>query len=63
MITTAKGDHLSYTLSKAIPLVTNQPYKNVIVDWNQDGEYEKGSYKIEIYNDGYSIGYGEVQLK
>lgn len=63
MITTAKGDHLSYTLSKVIPLVTNQPYKNVVVDWNQDGEYEKGNYKIEIYNDGYSIGAGEVDLK
>jgi len=63
MITTAKGDHLSYTLSKAVPLVTNQPYKNIIVDWNQDGEYEKGSYKIEIYNDGYSIGSGSVDLK
>ena len=63
MITTAKGDHLSYTLSKAVPLVTNQPYKNISVDWNQDGEYEKGSYKIEIYNDGYSIGSGSVDLK
>jgi cell division protein FtsB len=63
MMTTSKGDHLSYTLSKSIPLTQNQPYKNVIADWNQEGDYAKGVYKIEIYNDGYLIGAGDVTLK
>jgi hypothetical protein len=63
MLTTTKGDHLSYTLAKGVALTHNQPLKNIIVDWNQDGEYEKGSYKIEIYNDGYSIGSGQVELR
>ncbi len=63
MMTTTKGDHLSYTLSKSLPLTTNQPLKNVVVDWNQQGDYVTGAYKIEIYNDGYTIGKGEVILK
>lgn len=63
MMTTTKGDHLSYTLSKSLPLTQNQPLKNVIVDWNQEGDYVRGIYKIEIYNDGYTIGKGEVNLK
>jgi cell division protein FtsB len=63
MMTTTKGDHLSYTLSKSIPLTQNQPMKNIIVDWNQEGDYVRGAYKIEIYNDGYTIGKGEVILK
>jgi len=63
MMTTTKGDHLSYTLSKSVPLTQNQPMKNIIVDWNQDGEYQKGVYRIEIYNDGFNIGNGQVELK
>lgn len=63
MMTTTKGDHLSYTLSKGIPLTTNQPLKNIIIDWKQEGDYTKGNYKIEVYNDGYKIGGGEVNLK
>lgn len=63
MMTSSKGDHLSYTLVKSIPLTQNQGMKNVMADWNQDGDYAKGVYKIEIYHDGYSIGSGEVTLK
>lgn len=63
MMTTAQGDHLSYTIAKAVPLTFNQPLRNIIVDWQQDGAYEKGVYKIEIYNDGYEIGSGDVTLK
>ncbi len=63
MLTTSKGDHLSYTLAKSLPLIQNQPVKNVTVDWNQDGDYTKGVYKIEIYNDGFGVGSGEVNLK
>lgn len=63
MITTSKGDHLSYTLSKSIALTQNQPSKGIVVDWKQDGDYQRGAYKIEIYNDGYNIGGGQVELK
>lgn len=63
MITTAKGDHLSYTLSKSISLTQNQKVDGVTADWNQNGDYAKGIYKIEIYHEGYNIGGGEVTLK
>lgn len=63
MITTAQGDQLSYTMSHGVPLTYNQPLKNIIVDWKQNGDYEKGEYRIEIYNDGYDIGHGSVTLK
>ena len=63
MITTSKGDHLTYTLSKNVALVQNQPVKGISVDWKQDGDYARGMYKIEIYNDGFNIGGGQVELK
>lgn len=63
MMATSKGDHLSFTLSKGVPLTTNQPLKNIVADWKNNGDYAKGLYKIEIYNEGYNIGNGEVTLK
>lgn len=63
MITTSKGDHLSYTLSKSVSLTTNQKVAGVTADWNQNGDYAKGVYKIEVYHEGYKIGEGDVTLK
>lgn len=63
MITTSKGDHLSYTLSKSVSLTTNQKVAGITADWNQNGDYVKGIYKIEIYHEGYKIGEGDVTLK
>lgn len=59
----ADGQSLNYTLVKQIQLQQNQPVKNVTIDWNQDSDYKKGSYGIEIYNEGYKIGNGTVALK
>jgi hypothetical protein len=63
MLTTAKGDHLSYTIAKSIALTQNQKVAGLTADWNQNGDYAKGAYKIEIYHDGYNIGNGDVTLK
>ncbi|GAA4462022.1 hypothetical protein GCM10023093_07800 [Nemorincola caseinilytica] len=63
MITTSKGDHLSYTLAKSISLTQNQKVNGVTADWHQNGDYARGVYKIEIYHEGYIIGAGEVSLK
>lgn len=60
---TAEGGSLNYTLVKQISLQQNQPVKNVTIDWNQDSDYKKGSYGIEIYNEGHKIGSGTVALK
>lgn len=62
-LTTSKGDQLSYTTMRNIPLSQNERMKNIITEWNQEGEYSNGTYTIEIYNDGYKIGSGEVALK
>lgn len=35
----------------------------VSFDWKQDGKYETGNYKIEIYQNGYKIGEGVKTLK
>lgn len=32
-------------------------------DWKQDGRYQTGDYKIEIYHNGYKIGEGTKTLK
>jgi predicted nuclease with TOPRIM domain len=61
--TTEDGQQLSYTLAKQVNLVTNTPAKDVSVDWNQDNDYQRGTYAIEIYNSGFRIGGGSVTLK
>lgn len=59
----AEGKDINYTLLKEVDLQTNQPVKDVTVDWHQDTDYAKGNYTIELYNDGYKVGSGTVSLK
>lgn len=57
------GSQMNYTIMKEIALKQGQPVKDVTVDWHQDSDYKKGSYTIEIYNEGYRIGSGTVALR
>lgn len=57
------GQPLNYTLSKLIEVQHNTPVDDVVVDWNQDSDYESGDYKIEIYQGGFEVGSGMVTLK
>jgi len=57
------GQQLSYTLSKQVNLTTNTPVRDVVVDWNQDSDFQRGTYAIELYNGGLRIGGGSVVLK
>jgi hypothetical protein len=61
--TTADGKELNYTMMKQIDIEQGQPVKDVIVDWNQDSNYKKGNYNIELYHDGHKIGGGNVNLR
>jgi len=61
--TNSNGTPLNYSVLKEIPLVTNEPVKDIEVEWKQDGDYKKGAYSIAIYNGGYKIGGGQVELK
>jgi len=60
---TYDGQTLNYTLAKQVNLKQGEPVSNVTVDWQQESDYERGSYNIEIYNEGYRIGGGSVTLK
>lgn len=60
---TADGQSRYYSLSKTVMLETEQPLKDVNVDWQQSSEYAKGSYTVEIYHQGYLIGKGTVNLR
>lgn len=62
-MTTAKGENISFSIMKEISLVKEQPVKDVVVDWNQDGDFAKGSYLIEIFSEGYKVGGGNVVLR
>lgn len=61
--TTDDGQQLSYTLAKQVSLVQNTPVKNVVVDWKQDSDYQRGTYNIDLYNGGFRIGGGSVTLR
>ena len=62
-LTTNTGGQLSYSVMKEIMLTQNVPVKNVTIDWNQPGDYQKGDYTIEVYNEGYKVGSGKVTLR
>ena len=62
-MTLSNGNQMKYSVLKEVPLVTNEPVKDVSVEWKQEGEYEKGTYTITIYNGGYRIGGGQVELR
>ena len=62
-MTTAKGDQVSFSIMREISLVKEMPVKDVIVDWKQEGDFQKGNYMIEIFSEGYKVGTGNVTLK
>ncbi len=61
--TDAEGGALNYTLLKEVNLVKGKPVKDITVDWRQESDYQQGAYNIDIYNEGYLIGTGNVVLK
>lgn len=61
--TTADGKSKFYSVSKTVNLVTDQPLKDIVVDWQQSSDYAKGAYNVEIYHKGYLIGNGTVSLR
>ncbi len=63
LMTTAKGDQISYSIQREIALIKEQPVKDVVVDWHQEGDYPKGSYLIEVFSEGYKVGSASVNLR
>lgn len=62
-MTTSTGSQISYSVLKNVVLTQNMPVKDIMIDWNQDGNYPKGTYNIEVYNEGFKVGSGSVTLK
>lgn len=60
---TSDGQSKYYSVSKSVALQTEQPVKDVNVDWQQSAQYSKGIYTVEIYHQGYLIGKGSVSLR
>ena len=60
---TIEGHKIKFSLLEEIDLTKNQPLKNVIIEWQQKDNYPKGFYKIELYNWGYKIGQGVMELR
>lgn len=57
------GSSINYTLSKLIEVQKNTKVSDVVVDWNQDSDYQTGDYRIEIYQGGFKVGSGNVTLR
>ena len=59
-LTLADGTSAQY--SKKVDIDWNKQSKNIAVEWSQ-GLTEKGTYKAEIYQNGYLIGQNSVTFK
>ncbi len=63
MTTAADGSKIEYTLQKQVALTQNERAKDIALDWSQENDFQKGTYQIVIFNEGYQIGSGSVTLR
>lgn len=56
------GTEKLYTVKKTVSYNSGQT-QNVSMDWKQNSDFKPGDYTVEIYQDGYKIGAGKVNLK
>jgi hypothetical protein len=59
---TRDGEQKHYTQKLDINYMQGQR-QPVSIDWKQNTNFEKGDYKIEVYNNGFKIGEGISNLK
>ncbi|MDB5191974.1 MAG: hypothetical protein JWQ96_1537 [Segetibacter sp.] len=70
-VTMSSGSGIFDTREEGSKTYTNKvtvPYEqgkrsNVSFDWKQDGRYQLGDYKIQVYHNGYKIGEATRSLK
>jgi hypothetical protein len=60
--TIKNGNTLNYTQKSTIDYIQNTKIP-VKVEWKQNSDFQRGNYKIEVYNNGYKIGEGYRELK
>ncbi len=59
---TSEGEEKVYSSKIVVNYIQGQT-QNVSIDWRQHDKYEPGTYRIEIYHNGFLIGKGSVQLR
>ncbi len=57
----ADDEELQYTYKTAVEFANDG--KAYAVDWTNPGSFQKGTYTIVLYADGYTMGKGEISLK
>lgn len=62
VVTASDGTPINYSVMKEVPLTQNEIVKNVSVDLNREGDFSKGNYTVEIYNEGYKVGSANVSM-
>jgi hypothetical protein len=58
-----EGKTVNYSAKKKIILTPTEMAKEISIDIDRSGDYEKGNYDIEIYNDGHEVGNGSITLQ
>lgn len=59
---TRDGQQKFYTQKLDVNYTQNKR-KNVTFDWNQNGDFTTGNYRIEVYNNGFKVGEANKPLK
>ena len=54
-------EELQYTYKTAIEFANDG--RTYLVDWTNGGTYQKGTYIVMLYSDGYTMGKGSVELR
>ncbi len=57
----ADDEELQYTYKTAIEFANDG--RIYLVDWTNGGTYQKGTYIVMLYSDGYTMGKGSVELR
>jgi hypothetical protein len=62
MFKTRDGQDRPFTQQVEVSYIQGQR-QTISVDWKQNSDFEKGDYKIEVYNNGFKIGEGVRSFK
>ena len=54
--TANNGTQVPYSFMREIKLQQNEKVPGLVVEWGHEYEYQRGTYSITIYNNGYKIG-------
>lgn len=58
----ADGTEKLFTAQKTIDYTAGQD-TTITVDWKQNSVFKPGTYKVQIYEQGYLIGHGDVSMR